>query len=53
MMVGVMAGASGACPVCGKTVSRTHAFNGLTLTERYACARCGDSVYRAGRAARP
>lgn len=43
--------ANGACPCCGMDVHRSHGYNGFTLTERYACIRCGDTIYAASRAA--
>lgn len=45
MIVGTLAGARGACPVCGNDVARTHAFNGARLLDRYGCYRCGPTEY--------
>lgn len=43
--VGKFSGARGCCPVCGRDVERTHAFNGARLLDRYGCFRCGPTEY--------
>lgn len=45
LLIGKLAGARGACPVCGRDVERTHAFNGARLMDRYGCYRCGVTEY--------
>lgn len=49
MMAGTLLQATGACPVCGRNVARTHGWNGTTMSDRYACAACGESVYLSAR----
>lgn len=48
-MTGTLALAAGACPVCGRDVARTHGWNGSAVSDRYACASCGESVYLSAR----
>lgn len=45
MTVGLMSGARGACPVCGRDVERRHLFDGARLRDSYGCLRCGPTVY--------
>jgi predicted RNA-binding Zn-ribbon protein involved in translation (DUF1610 family) len=46
LVTGLMSRALGACPVCGREVERTHAFNGLRLVDSYSCYRCGPTRYQ-------
>ena len=43
--LGKLSASRGACPVCGRDVARTHAFNGARLLESYGCHRCGPTSY--------
>lgn len=45
LFTGTFTGATGACPVCGASVGRVHAFNGAKVIDSYACLRCGPTVY--------
>lgn len=50
MMSGILMNAAGACPICGESVRKNHGWNGMTLTERYACGLCGETTYAVSRA---
>lgn len=45
MNLGKLSSSRGACPVCGRDVALTHAFNGARLMDRYGCFRCGPTEY--------
>lgn len=45
LLSGTFTHTTGSCPVCGKDVQRTHAFDGRKLRDAYSCYRCGPTTY--------